>query len=82
MTETKQEQGCPGCAERDRRLAVLEERVAELEAALAQAQKNSSNSSEPPSINIVRPIQKQVKPGRPLRRRIGGQRGHPQHELQ
>jgi len=82
MTETKQEQGCPGCAERDRRLAVLEERVAQLEAALAQAQKNSSNSSKPPSSDIVRPKPKHDKPGRPQKRRIGGQPGHPRHERQ
>jgi hypothetical protein len=61
MTETSQEQRCPGCAERDRRLAVLDERVTQLKAALAQSQKNSPNSSRP-STNDVRPKPKIDKP--------------------
>ena len=44
--------GCPGCRERDLRIAALEKRVAELEAKLRQLLgRNSSNSSTPPSAN-------------------------------
>ena len=80
MADAKEEHGCPGCAERDLRLAALESRVAQLEAALAKALKNSSNSSKPPSSDIVRPRPKQKKAGRPRKRRIGGQPGHPRHQ--
>ena len=80
MAETNQEIGCPGCAERDRRLAALEARVVLLEAELAKARKNSSNSSKPPSSDIVQPKPKSDKRGRRKKRRIGGQPGHPRHE--
>ena len=58
--------------------AVLEGRIAALEAKLAQVQKNSANSSKPPSSDIV-------KPPRPSssaagKRQRGGQPGHPRHE--
>ena len=72
MAETKQGNGCPGCAE-------LEARVAALEAQLAKALKHSGNSSKPPSSDIVNPPKKQQKPGRPKQRKIGGQPGHPRH---
>ena len=80
MAETKRENGCPGCEERERRLAVLEAQVAELQAELAKAKKNSSNSSKPPSSDIVQPKPKSKQPGRPRKRRRGGQPGHPRHE--
>lgn len=80
MAESNRESGCPGCAERDRRVATLEQRIARLEAELAAARKNSSNSSKPPSTDIVRPKPKSGKPGRRKKRRIGGQPGHPRHE--
>lgn len=80
MAKTKRKNGCPGCAERDRRLAALEARIEELEAKLAKANKNSSNSSKPPSNDIVQPKPKSNKRGRRKKRRIGGQPGHPRHE--
>ena len=71
-TKSKQEVECPRCA-------ALEGRVAALEAQLAKAQKHSGNSSKPPSSDIVKPAKKQQKPGRPKKRKIGGQPGHQRH---
>jgi transposase len=75
MAEKKRETGCPRCAE-------LEARVAALEAELAKARKNSGNSSKPPSGDIVTPPnkEKKKKPGRPRKRKRGGQPGHERHE--
>src|SRR5688500_8863446 len=72
---------CPGCRERDARIADLERRVAELEALvrelLSRLGNNSSNSSVPPSANPLdapKPVGKQ-----PSGRKPGGQPGHPAH---
>lgn len=55
--------------------------IAELERKLAAANKNSQNSSKPPSSDITKPpAKKRPKRGRPKKRRIGGQPGHPKHE--
>jgi transposase len=72
---------CPGCRERDARIARLEQQVAELmtrihelETRLAQ---NASNSSIPPSANPPQappPVRKQ-----PTGRKPGGQPGHTAH---
>ncbi len=72
---------CPGCLERDARIARLEQRVdelmtriRELEARLGQ---NASNSSIPPSANPPQappPVRKQ-----PTGRKPGGQPGHTAH---
>jgi transposase len=72
--------GCPNCARLERELQELGCRVAQLEAELAKARKNSTNSSKPPSSDIVQPKPKSNKPGRRKKRRIGGQPGHPRHE--
>lgn len=60
------------------RVAEQDRRIAALEAELARSRKDSSNSSKPPSSDIIKP------PTRPRtdggRRRIGGQPGHPRHE--
>ena len=73
MADHEQQPECPRCAD-------LEARVAALEAALAKAQKNSRNSSKPPSSDIAAPPKKQPKPGRPKKKRKpGGQPGHDRH---
>lgn len=60
-------------------VAALRKRNAELEAEVARLRKNSSNSSRPPSSDIVKPPKPPPARGR-RRRRIGGQPGHPRHE--
>ena len=55
----------------------LEKRCTELEAELAKARKNSSNSSKPPSSDIVKPPR---PPSERSNGKIGGQPGHPRHE--
>jgi transposase len=72
---------CPGCRERDVRIAQLEQKLAELadrvrdlEARLGQ---NASNSSLPPSANPPQappPVRK-----KPTGRKAGGQPGHTAH---
>ena len=63
------------------RVAVLEQRNAELEAEVARLRKNSSTSSKPPSSDIVKPPKrgsgKRRKRGK---RKAGGQPGHAKHE--
>ena len=59
--------------------APLLERIAKLEAELAKAKKNSSNSSKPPSSDIVKPKKPKGKGGRGKRKQ-GGQPGHSKHE--
>jgi transposase len=72
---------CPGCLERDERIAALERRVAELEARLrdltARLGTNATNSSTPPSANpphAPKPVVKERTGKKP-----GGQPGHPAH---
>ena len=63
---------CPGCHDRDARIAELERRLAVLEGRLGT---NSTNSSVPPSANPLgapQPVQKQKS-----KRKPGGQPGHP-----
>ena len=64
-------------AEQDARINQLLERVAALEAELARARKDSSNSSKPPSSDIVKPP---APPREGGTRHIGGQPGHAKHE--
>lgn len=72
---------CPGCRERDARIAVLERRVAELEATVrdltARLGTNAANSSVPPSANPLGAPKPVVK--KKSKRRRGGQTGHPPH---
>lgn len=72
---------CPGCWERDARIAVLERRVAELEALVrdltARLGTNATNSSTPPSANppqAPKPVTKAPTGNKP-----GAQPGHPAH---
>lgn len=69
---------CPGCRQRDARIAALERRVAELEALVrdlhARLGSNASNSSLPPSANPPTAPKPVVKT--PSGRQPGGQPGH------
>jgi transposase len=72
---------CPGCRLRDERIAVLERRVAELEAVVQKLSMrlntNSQNSSLPPSaqpLGAVKPAGKKKS-----KRKSGGQPGHAPH---
>ena len=69
---------------KDKRILELEaqlkaafDRIEQLEAALAASQKNSSNSSKPPSSDIVKPPKPKGKGRR--KRKIGAQKGHKKH---
>lgn len=71
---------CPNCERLEKlvqqlqtQLAVQAARIEELERKLAAAMKNSSNSSKPPSSDIVKPIRPRKPAGK---RKKGGQRGH------
>jgi transposase len=55
----------------------LDSRIAELEAQVASLKKNSSNSSKPPSSDIVKPPPRGNGKGK---RKIGGQPGHHKHQ--
>lgn len=72
---------CPGCRERDARIADLEGRVAELAEEVRQLQArlgiNSTNSSVPPSANPLGAPKPKAK--KKSKRQRGGQPGHPPH---
>jgi transposase len=70
---------CPECEQLQARVAKLSTRLAELESQLATARKHSSNSSKPPSSDIVKPPKDGLGRKKKKRRR-GGQPGHPRHE--
>lgn len=63
-------------AQAQRTIAEQAKRIAELQAQLARATKNSSNSSKPSSSDVVKSRGKK----RRSRRKIGGQPGHERHE--
>jgi transposase len=76
---------CPGCAalkelvEQIRaELARLSAELAATKAELAAAKKDSTNSSKPPSSDIVKKPQDKPKQGK--KRKRGAQPGHPRHE--
>jgi len=60
-------------------LDVLQRTIAQLQAQLAAARKDSSTASKPPSSDIVKPPKPPPPKGQD-KRRIGGQPGHPKHE--
>src|SRR3954447_13040679 len=61
------------------RLDALTATVAQLQAQLASARKDSSTSSKPPSSDIVKPPKPPPPQGQD-NRQAGGQPGHPKHE--
>lgn len=65
--------------QRDQRIAVLEQQVIQLAAQVAKLLKNSSNSSKPPSSDVVKPPKPPASRGK-TQRKIGGQPGHPKHD--
>lgn len=71
MTQAAATHECPECA-------VLRRRIAELESRLAKLEKNSSNSSKPPSSDFVNPAK--AAPKSRKKRKAGGQPGHPKHQ--
>src|ERR1035437_385222 len=62
----------------DQRTPELRQRVVELKAENARLKKNSSNSSKPPSSDIVKPPKPPLPHGG--QRKIGGKHGHARHE--
>jgi transposase len=58
----------------------LEARIIELEAIIAGLQKDSRNSSKPPSSDIVKPKPAAQKTNNSNKRKIGGQKGHKKYE--
>jgi transposase len=69
---------CCHCAALRQENAALKADKARLEAELAAARKDSSNSSKPPSSDIVNPPRPKAKNGR--KRKQGAQPGHPRHQ--
>jgi transposase len=65
--------------DQDRQITELSKTVKEQELKIAKLKKNSSNSSKPPSSDVVNKPKPQNKDGK---RKIGGQKGHPIHERQ
>jgi transposase len=60
------------------RIAEQDREISALKAEIARLKKNSSNSSKPPSSDIVKPPKEPLKGGG--KRKIGGQVGHEKHE--
>jgi transposase len=78
---------CSQCQDLSAKLAALEAKMTAAEAEivalrekLAEAKKNSSTSSKPPSSDIVKPKPASAEGGDEGKRKIGGQPGHPMHK--
>jgi transposase len=69
---------CQGCVALMQLVEQLRAEVAQLRAELAAATKNSSNSSKPPSSDIVKKPKDKPKDG--SKRKRGAQPNHPRHE--
>ncbi len=66
-------------AERDRKIAEAEEQIADLERQLSSRSKNSTNSSKPPSSDVMAQTAQPQPRRKRNRRKPGGQKGHPGH---
>ena len=66
-------------AERDQQIADAEKQIADLERQLAARQKNSTNSSKPPSSDGLAGNSRPRGRRKKSRRKPGGQKGHPGH---
>ena len=62
----------------EKRLFEVDQKNTQLAQSLVAAKKNSTNSSKPPSTDIVKP--QPEKRGKRSKRRIGAQKAHPKHE--
>ena len=72
---------CERCGRLEQNLQERKERIAQLEAELAKAKKNSKNSSKPPSSEITKQDgKKKTADGKSAKRKRGGQPGHPRHQ--
>jgi len=84
MAAKKTKSECASCRRFARRVAKLEGELAKVLDELAKAKKNSSNSSKPPSGDIVNPAPKQEtgksKDDASTKRKRGGQPGHQRHQ--
>jgi transposase len=69
---------CPRCIQLEELVRTLTERVEALEAELARSKKDSSNSSKPPSNDIVKPPKAASQAEG--KRKQGAQRGHTRHK--
>ena len=63
-------------AKQSEQITALTNEVEQLKLQLAKAAKDSSNSSKPPSSDFVNSTKQKKKPGRPRKKRVGGQPGH------
>jgi transposase len=72
---------CSECQRLRAQLDALQATVAQLQEQLAQARKDSSTSSKPPSSDLVKPPKPTPADGATTRQR-GGQPGHPRHQRQ
>jgi len=63
-----------------RKVEELQAEVQRLREEIACLKKNSSNSSKPPSSDIVKPVKITTGKGRKRKRKRGGQAGHAKHE--
>ncbi len=83
MEPTREQAQRQRIAELEAEVAELKAQVVRLSELVAKLSKNSSNSSKPPSSDIVKPPKPKPKGKRKKgRRKIGGQKGHPKHERQ